>query len=109
MLADSNINLGDLFPVAGVDTRGTFEERNIPIGIAGKTGSLAVVSALSGVIPTVEREKVYFAIINYGNGLPTMRRNQDILLQNLQTHWQLQPLTPVESIESQFGDCQRIF
>ena len=109
LLENSNINIGDLFPVAGVDIKGTIEDRNIPTGIAGKTGTLAVVSALSGVIPTVEREKVYFAIINYGNGISKMRRNQDILLNNLQQHWQLQALTPTQSINSQFGDRQRNF
>ncbi len=108
-LENSDINIGDLFPVAGVDITGTIEDRNIPDGIAGKTGTLAVVSALSGVIPTIEREKVCFAIINYGNGIPTMRRNQDILLKNLQEHWQLQPLTPNKSIVSNFGDRQRNF
>ena len=109
LLAETTINLGDLFPVAGVDQTGTIEDRNIPIGIAGKTGTLAVVSALSGIIPTVEREKVYFAIINYGNGISQMRKNQDILLSNLQQHWQLQPLTPNNSIKSNFGDRQRNF
>ena len=109
MLADEEVNVGDLFPVAGVDITGTIEERNIPSGIAGKTGTLAVVSALSGTISTLEREKVYFAIINYGNGIPTMRRNQDILLQDLAQHWQLQELTPNKSIVSKFGAKERIF
>ena len=109
MLAGSDINVGDLFPVAGVDVTGTIEERSIPSGIAGKTGTLAVVSALSGTIATQERERVYFAIINYGNGIPTMRRNQDILLQDLANHWQLESLTPNKSIASQFGAKERIF
>jgi D-alanyl-D-alanine carboxypeptidase/D-alanyl-D-alanine-endopeptidase (penicillin-binding protein 4) len=109
MLASTNINLGDLFPVAGVDQTGTIEDRNIPLGIASKTGTLAVVSALSGAIPTVEREKVYFAIINYGNGIDRLRNNQDILLNNLHKHWQLQAITPTKSIKTNFGDRQRNF
>ena len=107
LLKNTSINVGDLFPVAGVDQTGTFEERNIPIGIAGKTGTLAVVSALSGVIPTVEREKVYFAIINYGHGIETMRENQDILLNSLKQNWQFQSLTPTLSIETTYGDIRR--
>ena len=103
MLKESPINLGDLFPVAGVDVTGTIEDRLIPDGIAGKTGTLAVVSAYSGAMETVEREKVYFAIINYGNGIPRMRRNQDILLKKLEQHWQLQPIIPRKSIDIQFG------
>lgn len=109
LLAETPINLGDLFPVAGVDRTGTMEDRAIPTGIASKTGTLAVVSALSGMIPTVEREKVYFAIINYGNGIPRMRQNQDLLLNNVQAYWQLQPLTPNQGINSNFGDRQRNF
>jgi D-alanyl-D-alanine carboxypeptidase/D-alanyl-D-alanine-endopeptidase (penicillin-binding protein 4) len=54
----SNINIGDLFPIAGVDKKGTVESRNIPYGIPLKTGTLSVVSALAGVIPTTERNHV---------------------------------------------------
>ncbi len=36
-LEGSNINIGDLFPVAGVDKKGTVEYRNIPYDIPLKT------------------------------------------------------------------------
>lgn len=102
-LENTNYNLGDLFPVSGIDNKGTLKERNIPIGIPCKTGTLAVVSALAGAIPTTEREKVYFAIINYGNGLDNLRHQQDILLHNLHNVMTVQPLTPHSSIEIKFG------
>lgn len=103
-LENTNYNLGDLFPVSGIDEKGTIESRNMPIGIPCKTGTLAVVSALAGVIPTSEREKVYFAIINYGNGLDNLRNQQDLLLQKLQNHWTINPLNPNSTIEIKFGD-----
>ncbi len=103
-LENTNYNLGDLFPVSGIDPKGTIEARNMPIGIPCKTGTLAVVSALAGVIPTSEREKVYFAIINYGNDLDNLRNQQDLLLHNLENHWTLNPIKPNSTIEIQFGD-----
>lgn len=102
MLEGTNYNLGDLFPVAGIDYKGTIEHRHIPRGIVCKTGTLAVVSALAGVVPTAEKGKVYFAIINYGNGLDNLRKQQDTFLQNLQ-FWTIQPIIPYGPIEVKFG------
>ncbi|BAQ64955.1 D-alanyl-D-alanine carboxypeptidase [Geminocystis sp. NIES-3709] len=103
-LEGSDINMGDLFPVAGVDKKGTVEHRNIPYGIPMKTGTLSVVSALAGVIPTAERNHVYFAIINYGSDIEDLRHKQDILLRNLEQHWTFKPLLPQKSIDISFGD-----
>jgi D-alanyl-D-alanine carboxypeptidase/D-alanyl-D-alanine-endopeptidase (penicillin-binding protein 4) len=103
-LEGSNINIGDLFPVAGVDKKGTVEYRNIPYGIPTKTGTLSVVSALAGVIPTTERNHVYFAVINYGSDIEDLRTKQDILLRNLEQHWTFKPLLPTKSIDISFGD-----
>lgn len=103
-LEDSNINIGDLFPVAGVDKKGTVEYRNIPYGIPTKTGTLSVVSALAGVIPTTERNHVYFAVINYGSDIEDLRKKQDILLRNLEQHWTFKPLLPTKSIDISFGE-----
>nr|WP_241735286.1 D-alanyl-D-alanine carboxypeptidase [Cyanobacterium stanieri] len=88
-----NLTIADLFPVSGID-EGTIQDRKIPHGIAVKTGSLAVVSALSGAIDTEERETVYFAIINYANGLDDLRNRQDELLIDLSHHWQIKPILP---------------
>ncbi|BAQ62251.1 D-alanyl-D-alanine carboxypeptidase [Geminocystis sp. NIES-3708] len=103
-LDSSGINLGDLFPVAGVDKKGTVEYRNIPYGIPTKTGTLSVVSALAGVIPTVQRNHVYFAVINYGSDIEDLRKKQDILLRNLEQHWTFKPLLPTKSIDISFGE-----
>ena len=93
-LTDTNINLGDLFPVTGLDTVGTIEERTMPPGLPVKTGSLAVVSALSGAIDIDGEETIYFAIMNYGNGLDDLRARQDQLLTNLGNYWQIKPILP---------------
>lgn len=102
-LQGTNINVSDLFPVAGVDRKGTVEYRNIPYGIPTKTGTLSTVSALAGVIPTQERNHVYFAIINYGSDIEDLRRKQDVVLRNLERHWTFQPLLPSQSIDISFG------
>ncbi|MGI0482572.1 D-alanyl-D-alanine carboxypeptidase [Geminocystis sp. CENA526] len=106
-LEGSDINVSDLFPVAGVDKKGTIEYRNIPYGIPTKTGTLSVVSALAGVIPTRERENVYFAVINYGSDIEDLRRKKDSLLRTLEKHWTFKPLLPTRSIDISFGDTQR--
>ncbi|HIK37834.1 MAG TPA: D-alanyl-D-alanine carboxypeptidase [Geminocystis sp. M7585_C2015_104] len=103
MLEDTNYNLGDLFPVASIDYKGTIEHRKIPRGIPCKTGTLAVVSALAGVIPTAEKGKVYFAIVNYGNNLDNLRKQQDTFLQKLQQFWTIQPIIPNSPIDVKFG------
>ncbi|MEL6130529.1 MAG: D-alanyl-D-alanine carboxypeptidase [Cyanobacteria bacterium J06628_4] len=81
-----NLNFADLFPVAGTDT-GTLIDRTLPVNASVKTGSLAVVSALAGAFPTAEKDVVWFAIINYGNGLETLRSQQDRLLAALEQQW----------------------
>lgn len=103
-LKGSDINMGDLFPVAGIDKKGTVEYRNIPNGIPIKTGTLSVVSALGGVISTNERSHVYFAIINYGSDIERLRNQQDVLLRNLEKHWTFQPIFPQKSIDISFGE-----
>lgn len=90
-LAGSAVKVADLFPVAGRDRQGTMQWRSIPPGIAIKTGTLAQVSALAGVIPTQERGHVWFAILNRGGNIEKFRAEQDRLLQRLAQHWQLVP------------------
>ncbi|MEM7793541.1 MAG: D-alanyl-D-alanine carboxypeptidase [Cyanobacteria bacterium P01_C01_bin.118] len=81
-----NLNFADLFPVSGTDI-GTLIDRTIPANASVKTGSLAVVSALAGAFPTEEKGIVWFAIINYGDGLETLRAQQDRLLAALEQQW----------------------
>lgn len=86
-LQDTNITVADLFPIAGIDTQGTLEDRKIPVSTPVKTGTLSDVSALAGVLPTRDRGLVWFAIINRGTDLDGLRADQDLLLQQLVSKW----------------------
>ncbi|WOD39558.1 D-alanyl-D-alanine carboxypeptidase [Nodosilinea sp. E11] len=86
-------SIADVLPVAGEDT-GTLIDRRIPATAAVKTGTLAEVSALAGMVPTAERGPVWFAIINKGWALPDLRVQQDQLLQAIQAHWGIADAPP---------------
>ena len=92
-LQKDRLNFADLFPVSGADT-GTLIDRTLPINASVKTGSLAVVSALAGAFPTEPKGIVWFAIINYGSGLDTLRVRQDRLLAALEQQWGRAPQVP---------------
>jgi serine-type D-Ala-D-Ala carboxypeptidase/endopeptidase (penicillin-binding protein 4) len=85
-LSAQGFSVADVLPVAGEDV-GTLIDRRLPLTAAVKTGSLAEVSALAGMVPTAERGPVWFAIINKGWALPDLRMQQDQLLQAIQAHW----------------------
>ena len=85
-LSAQGFSVADVLPVAGEDV-GTLIDRRIPPTAAVKTGSLAEVSALAGMVPTADRGPVWFAIINRGWDLPSLRVQQDQLLQAIQAHW----------------------
>ncbi len=85
-LSAAGYSVADVLPVAGADA-GTLIGRRIPAMAAVKTGTLAEVSALAGMVPTAERGPVWFAIINQGWALPDLRSQQDQLLQAIQAHW----------------------
>ncbi|MGL4880494.1 MAG: D-alanyl-D-alanine carboxypeptidase, partial [Waterburya sp.] len=91
LLQKHSLNLTDIFPTAGKDIVGTMKNRGLPPGTTIKTGTLDNVSALAGVIPTSERGKVYFSIINYGRQVEYFRQQQDQLLNELVQAWQLVP------------------
>ena len=109
-LESTGVSVSDLFPVAGRDRNGTMQWRNIPEGVTVKTGTLAQVSALAGIIPTQERGPVWFAILNYGNNFERFRVEQDRLLQQLANHWQVLPdkVTPPTTQDIYLGDPSRI-
>ena len=92
LLQPFSYNAGDLFPTAGRDIVGTVKNRGIPTGTTIKTGTLDNVSALAGVIPTSDRDRVYFSIINYGRPATYLRQQQDSLLNELVQPWQLKPI-----------------
>ena len=108
-LKSESLRVTDLFPVSGRDRHGTMVGRHIPSGMAVKTGTLARVSALAGVIPTKERGLVCFAIINQGSNVDLFRSKQDSFLQRLSHHWQVIPsFARNNSLKnSYFGDSSR--
>ncbi|WP_156119972.1 D-alanyl-D-alanine carboxypeptidase [Leptolyngbya sp. KIOST-1] len=85
-LAAQGFSVADVMPVAGEDV-GTLIDRRLPLTAAVKTGSLAEVSSLAGMVPTASRGPVWFAIINKGWDIPDLRIQQDLLLQAIQAHW----------------------
>ena len=91
LLQANNYSTADLFPTAGRDIVGTLQGRGLPRGTTIKTGTLDNVSALAGVIPTSDRGKVYFSIINYGRPVTYLRQQQDSLINELAQSWQLMP------------------
>ncbi|NQZ61307.1 D-alanyl-D-alanine carboxypeptidase, partial [Crocosphaera sp.] len=108
-LANNPLSVADLFPMGGRDKIGTVQWRNLPDGVAVKTGTLAQVSALAGVIPTKERGLVWFSIINHGPNIDRFRVEQDRLLQRLANHWNLTPVvSPVKATQPiKLGDPKR--
>ena len=104
-----NLDVMDLFPVAGRDNVGTVEDRSLPVGTAVKTGTLNQVSALAGVIRLDRERRVWFSLINYGWQIQYFRKQQDLFLQSLAQHWQLdvQDFATQETKEIYLGDPER--
>ena len=89
LLQPHQLEVSAIFPVGGLDNVGTLKDRQLPQGIAVKTGTLDRVSALAGVIPLENDRRIWFAIVNHGWQIPQFRQEQDKLLQSLASHWQL--------------------
>jgi serine-type D-Ala-D-Ala carboxypeptidase/endopeptidase (penicillin-binding protein 4) len=107
-----NLNLADIFPVAGAESIGTLKERNLPAGTTIKTGTLNEVSALAGVLPTRDRGLVWFVIVNKGSQISALRQQQDTLLQALLKEWGAVTPTPLvvtkhDRPPAYFGDPAR--
>lgn len=107
ILSQHTLSVVDLFPLSGRDVVGTMENRSIPEGAAVKTGTLNRVSALAGVIPTRDRGRIWFAIINGGSQITYLRKEQDRLLQRLTQHWQLEDIDLTQSSLPYLGDPDR--
>jgi len=109
-LQSQPLGIADLFPVAGRDRDGTMKDRRLPPDATIKTGTLAQVSALAGVLPTEKQGWVWFAIINEGSQIEELRASQDRLLQQLSQVWGTAPLQSQYSPRDleQFGDPKRI-
>ncbi|MBD0334116.1 MAG: D-alanyl-D-alanine carboxypeptidase [Cyanobacteria bacterium Co-bin13] len=112
-LRPQGFSVADVLPIAGEDV-GTLADRRLPLKSGLKTGTLAEVSALAGFIPTQERGPVWFTIINWGWDLDGLRRHQDELLNQIQSHWgvadapsMFQPKVRLSQGPYQLGDPRR--
>lgn len=113
-LRSHNYTISDIFPIAGADG-GTVQDRGLPNNAVVKTGTLAVVSALAGAMPTKEKGIVWFSLLNYGSGLDNLRSRQDEVLAALEKQWgraddvppELQTKVRIGEAPYQLGDSQR--
>lgn len=103
-LLPHQLDVADLFPMAGREHRGTMATRHIPNATVVKTGTLNDVSALAGVMPTRDRGLVWFAIINRGSDVEGFRAQQDRLLQRLLQQWRVAPVLPAALTSHQASD-----
>lgn len=103
------LGIDDVFGVMGRDDEGTLKWRSLPKGITIKTGTLNEVSALAGIIPTKERGRVWFTVINGGPNFDRLRAEQDRVLQKIADHWQILPenLNPGPMDKVVLGDPAR--
>jgi len=114
ILRSQNLTISDIFPVAGADG-GTIVDRGLPANAVVKTGSLAVVSALAGALPTEDQGIVWFSLINYGLGLDALRSRQDQVISALEQQWgkasdippELQTTVVIGQTPYQFGAPER--
>ncbi len=111
-LQSANLNLADIFPVAGAEYVGTLKDRRLPVGTTMKTGTLNEVSAIGGVLPTRDRGLVWFVILNKGSQIAKLRQQQDTLLQSLVNEWGQVTPTPLVVTKhnrppAYFGDLAR--
>jgi serine-type D-Ala-D-Ala carboxypeptidase/endopeptidase (penicillin-binding protein 4) len=112
LVQPQGFTVADLFPVAGLDAKGSMIDRQLPLGTTIKTGTLNEVSALTGAMPTRDRGLVWFTIINRGAKIAELRQQQDKLLQTLLSYWG-KPATVPGGIRRQnntpvyLGDPQR--
>jgi D-alanyl-D-alanine carboxypeptidase/D-alanyl-D-alanine-endopeptidase (penicillin-binding protein 4) len=112
-LSYQGYNISDVLPVSGQDI-GTLVDRRLPPTAAVKTGSLAEVSALAGMVPTATQGPVWFAIINRGWNISDLRAQQDSLVQAIQDRWgaaevtvDLTPKVRMQEGDFRYGDPLR--
>lgn len=86
LLAQHGHHLYEILPIVPRD-KGTLEDRRLPTGLIGKTGTLADISNLSGVIPPTtapaqtvrDTNALCFAIQNYSGDLELLYQQQEVL------------------------------
>ncbi len=85
--AIDGFSLVDLMPMSDCYC-GTIQSRNLPSGALLKTGTLSDVSALAGTIPSQKYGRVWFAVINRGDGdISVFHRAQENVLRTLTAQW----------------------
>ncbi len=86
-LKPHGLGLKDVLPIVPVD-QGTLQDRALPAGLIGKTGTLATVSNLAGVLPVGiepalslgQPNSVCFSIQNYGADLNYFYQQQEAVI-----------------------------
>ncbi len=114
ILQVNRLTISDIFPIVGTDG-GTVQDRNLPSNAVVKTGTLAVVSALAGAVPTEKKGIVWFSLLNYGSDLDGLRMRQDQVISAIEQQWGKAAAVPVEMRTTvvigqgayRFGDQQR--
>ncbi len=89
-LEPHNLGLKDVLPIVPND-KGTLEDRRLPTGLIGKTGTLSDVSNLAGMLPLAgqpvmyldQPEAVCFAVQNRGTDLNYFYDQQEVVIGDL--------------------------
>ncbi|MGB7249294.1 MAG: D-alanyl-D-alanine carboxypeptidase [Phormidesmis sp.] len=103
VLRASDLTISDIFPIAGSDG-GTISDRAMPDNTVVKTGTLAVVSALAGALPTRDKGIVWFSLINYGSDLDALRRRQDLAVSDMEQRWGKADIPPALKTTVRIGE-----
>ena len=86
-LSPHGLTLGDVVAIAG-EPEGILTVRPLPPRAILKSGSLNAVSTLAGVLPTQNKGKVWFSILNGGGDIEILRAEQERFLNLLETQWE---------------------
>jgi serine-type D-Ala-D-Ala carboxypeptidase/endopeptidase (penicillin-binding protein 4) len=90
ILAEKGHGLDEILPIAKQD-KGTLEDRKLPTGFIGKTGTLADISNLAGMIPATttpaktvrDTNALCVAIQNYSGDLELLMQRQEVVANEL--------------------------
>jgi len=99
-----NLGLKDVLPIVPGD-RGTLEDRRLPSGLIGKTGTLSDVSNLAGMLPVAgqpvmyldQPEAICFAVQNRGADLNYFYDQQEVVVGDLKRVIDGQEATPADA------------
>jgi D-alanyl-D-alanine carboxypeptidase/D-alanyl-D-alanine-endopeptidase (penicillin-binding protein 4) len=92
-LQPQGLTIANVLTVVGRD-EGILDGRPLPAAAVLKSGTLDMVSALAGAIPTQKYGVVWFAILNGEGDVETSRKAQEQFLAQLQQQWGIAPTIP---------------